>query len=86
MSKRWILTGNGRGDGSIAVEGLGVGLRAIGIGIDHPARYALAVADSGCYPLPTGDAEPSFSRHACPFCGSELGGYRIESELVEVMP
>lgn len=53
---------------------------------DHPARYALAVADSGCYPLPTGDAEPSFSRHACPFCGSELAGDRIESELVEVLP
>ena len=51
---------------------------------DHPERYALAVADCGGYPLPTGDGEPSFSRHACPFCGSTLGGYRIECELVEV--
>jgi hypothetical protein len=31
--------GHGRRDGPIAVEGLGVGLRSVGIGIDHTARH-----------------------------------------------
>jgi hypothetical protein len=53
---------------------------------DHPARYSQAVADNGgAYPFPSwndGDTEPSFSRHACPFCGSPYAGDRIECELV----
>lgn len=50
----------------------------------HAARYAQGLKQWGDEPNTIDDSDPSFSKHACDFCGDKLAGNRFTASLMEL--